>query len=68
MGVHYGAKLQAGISYSMSAATSDKLESMRRTLLQELAHHVENCAAGVSEVVYGAFARMEKRPITLCPH
>ena len=64
LGVQYGAEFQPGRTYSMSAATSDKMESLRRTLLQETAHHIENSVQGVSKVVRVAFANPAKEPIT----
>jgi len=64
IGIHYGAEFLPRISYSMSAATSDKLESMRRSLLQEVAHHFENSVAAVSSIVRAAFANPSKSPIT----
>jgi hypothetical protein len=51
MGIHYGADFRPGSSYSMSSATSDRMDSLRRSLLQETAHHVENSLVGVSEIV-----------------
>ena len=63
-GIHYGADFWAGISYSMSAATSDKLESLRRSLLRETAHHIQNSVAGVSKIISAAFANPARSPIT----
>jgi len=46
LGVQYGEKFRAGATGNMSAATLDKIESMRRSLLQEFAHHLENSIPG----------------------
>jgi hypothetical protein len=48
----------------MSGATEDKMESMRRALLQELAHHLENVSDRVKEAVRAGFEGPTKRPIT----
>ena len=64
MGVQYGAEFRPGKSPSMSAATPERLESMRRTLLQETAHHIENSVPGVGKIVRAAFATSAKSPIT----
>jgi hypothetical protein len=64
MGVHYGAAFRAGITNTMSAATSDKIESMRRSLLQETAHHIENSVTELTGEIQAAFSNPAKRPIT----
>jgi len=64
LGVQYGAEFHPGKSPTLSAATSDRLESMRRTLLQETAHHIENSVPGISKIVRAAFASSSKSPIT----
>jgi len=64
LGVHYGEELRPGTTGNMSAATSDKTESMRRSLLQESAHHFQNVVPGIGDSVNAAFADASKRPIT----
>jgi hypothetical protein len=48
----------------VSAATKDKVESMRRALLQEVAHHFGNGNIEVAGIVDAAFRDPRKRPIT----
>jgi hypothetical protein len=64
LGVHYGEEFRPGTAGNMSAATSDKTESMRRSLLQESAHHFQNVVPGVADSVNAAFADASKQPIT----
>jgi hypothetical protein len=63
LGVHFGGSLQPGSSRSMSWATTDKIESMRRALLQELAHHFEGFN-GATALMKEGFGQPDKRPIT----
>jgi len=63
-GIHLGEEFRAGETGNMSAATWDKTESMRRSVLQELAHHIENCVPGMIAIVSRAYANPRKRPIT----
>jgi hypothetical protein len=63
LGVQYGAAFRPGESYSMSAATSDRLESLRRTLLQETGHHIEN-SLPAHKIIQAAFASSGRSPIT----
>ena len=63
-GVHFGDVLRPGLTWNMSQATSDKTESIRRSLLQELAHHIEASFPGLTELAHAAFADPAKRPIT----
>jgi hypothetical protein len=64
LGVQYGREFRPGTTANMSSATSDKTESMRRSLLQEVAHHIENSIPGVKALVLAGFANLAKRPIT----
>ena len=64
LGVHYGEEFRPGTIGNISAATSDKTESMRRSLLQESAHHFQNVVPGIGNFVNAAFADASKRPIT----
>jgi hypothetical protein len=64
LGIQYGAEFQPGKTRNMSAATSDKIESIRRSLLQEVAHHTENSVTGASLIIREAFGNPTKRPIT----
>jgi hypothetical protein len=64
LGVHYGEEFRPGLTGNMSAATSDRAESMRRSLLQESAHHLQNTVPGIGDSVISAFADAAKRPIT----
>jgi hypothetical protein len=64
LGVQYGADFRPGVTRNMSAATLDKTESMRRSLLQETAHHLQNTVPGIGDSVRTAFADPAKRPIT----
>lgn len=63
-GVHFGERFEPGKTGNMSAATTDKLESMRRALLQELAHHFENGNWKVQAIRDAAFGDPQRRPIT----
>jgi hypothetical protein len=63
-GVQYGREFQPGVTANMSSATPDKIESMRRSLLQETAHHIENSVPGVAKLMMTAFSDSGKRPIT----
>jgi hypothetical protein len=62
-GVHFGEDFRAGESGNMSAATRDRMESMRRSLLQETGHHMENSIPGARAMIREAFANPAKRPI-----
>jgi hypothetical protein len=62
-GVHFGGSFLPGVSWSMSWATSDKMESMRRALLQELGHHLEGFH-NATELMEQGYARINKHPIT----
>ena len=62
-GIHFGGSFQPGSSRSMSWATTNKIESMRRALLQELAHHFEGFGEAKALMEAG-FAKPDKRPIT----
>ena len=64
LGVHFGEEFSAGRTWNMSAGTRDKVESMRRSLLQETAHHIEASIPGVRETVAEAWANPDKNPIT----
>jgi hypothetical protein len=48
----------------MSAAARDKVESMRRWLLQETAHHIDASIPGVREAIAKAWASPNRNPIT----
>ena len=63
-GVQYGRQFHPGATMNMSGATSDRMESMRRSVLQEVAHHIEDSIPGVKALVLAAFASPSKRPIT----
>ena len=62
-GVHLGESFQPGMTGNMSAATNDPIESARRALLQELAHHLEGIGDG-GNIMQAGFASPDKRPIT----
>jgi hypothetical protein len=52
LGVHFGEEFRPGVTINMSAATTDKMESTRRALLQEIAHRVlegraNSCGVGL---------------------
>ncbi len=64
LGIQFGAKFDPGVVSNMSRATTDKLESMQRALLQELAHHLERNSAEVAAIRDAAFSSGDKRPIT----
>jgi hypothetical protein len=64
LGVHFGEGFSPGRTWNMSAATRDKVESMRRSLLQETAHHIEASIPGVKEAVARAWANPNRNPIT----
>jgi hypothetical protein len=64
LGVHFGEGFSPGRTWNMSAATRDNVESMRRSLLQETAHHIEASIPGVKEAVAKAWANPNKNPIT----
>ena len=64
LGVYYGAAFEPGVTRNMSGATMDKMESMRRALLQELAHHLENVSDGVKAAVKAGYESATRRPIT----
>jgi len=64
LGVHFGEEFRPGTTGNMSAATSDRTESMRRSLLQETAHHLQNVVPGIGDSVNAAFADAARRPIT----
>jgi len=63
-GTHFGEEWKPGKTGNMSAATKDKVESMRRALLQEVAHHFENGNIEVARLRDAAFRDPRKRPIT----
>ena len=63
LGVHFGEEFRPGITINMSAATPDKMESMRRALLQETAHHMEGFG-GAHPLMRRGFENPNKRPIT----
>ena len=63
LGVHFGETFRPGSTGNMSAATTDKLESLRRSLLQELAHHFEGMGEA-EKLIDEAFSNPDKRPIT----
>jgi hypothetical protein len=63
LGVHFGEEFRPGITINMSAATPDKMESMRRALLQETAHHMEGLG-GAHELMRRGLENPNKRPIT----
>jgi hypothetical protein len=64
LGVQFGEEFQPGRTWNMSRATMDKAESMRRSLLQETAHHIETSMPGVRRIVAEAWANPVKKPIT----
>ena len=64
LGTHFGEEWIPGQTGNMSAATKDKLESTRRALLQEIAHHFENDNTEVARLRDAAFRDPRKRPIT----
>jgi hypothetical protein len=63
LGVHFGGSFRPGYSRSMSWATTDKIESLRRAMLHELAHHFEGFTEAKALMEEG-FERPDKRPIT----
>lgn len=63
-GVQFGEEFSPGRTWNMSGATTDKIESMRRSLVQETAHHIEASIPGVKDVVSEAWASAKKNPIT----
>src|SRR5450432_1581756 len=63
-GAHFGEEWRPVQTGNMSAATKDKMESMRRSLLQEVAHHFENGNVEVARLQDAAFRDPRKRPIT----
>jgi hypothetical protein len=63
MGVHFGETFRPGSTGNMSAATTNKLESLRRSLLHELAHHFE-WMGEAGKLISDAFSNPGKRPIT----
>jgi hypothetical protein len=63
LGVHFGGKFLAGASRNMSWATMDRIESLRRAMLHELAHHLEGFPEARTLMELG-FRRPDKRPIT----
>jgi hypothetical protein len=64
LGTHFGEEWKPGQTGNMSAATKDKVESTRRALLQEIAHHFENGNTEVAGLRDAAFGDPRKRPIT----
>jgi hypothetical protein len=62
-GVHFGGEFQPGSSRNMSWATTDGIESIRRALLHEVAHHFEAFDEAAS-LMQAGFASPGKRPIT----
>ena len=62
-GVHFGEAFRPGVTINMYAATTDKMESMRRALLQETAHHLERIGEACDLMARG-FHDPGKRPIT----
>jgi hypothetical protein len=63
LGVHFGEEFRPGVTINMSAATTDKMESTRRALLQEIAHHMEGIGEA-GELMRSGFENPKKRPIT----
>ena len=63
-GVHFGAALRPGAMRNLSAATSDKVESLRRSLLQEVAHHFEGFR-DAGEIIERRYSDTGKRPISV---
>ena len=63
LGVYFGGSFRPGYSRSMSWATTDKIESLRRAMLHELAHHFEGFTEAKALMEEG-FERPDKRPIT----
>jgi len=64
LGSTHGEPFRPGRIGNMSAATNDRMESMRRTLIQELAHHLEHSYAGVRKLVTAAEKDAARKPIT----
>ena len=61
----FGEAFVPGKSFSIASATGDKLESMRRSLLQETAHHMQEVGGkAVSDIARAAFNNAARRPIT----
>jgi hypothetical protein len=63
-GVHFGEDFIPGQSGNLSAATVDRIESMRRSMLHETAHHLQNAFPVIGNIVSEAFANPAKRCIT----
>ena len=63
-GVHFGESFEPGRTWSMSGATTDKQESLRRSLLQETAHHLQASVPGIDAVVREAWTDPGRLPIT----
>ena len=64
LGVHFGESFEPGKTWSMSGATPDKQESLRRSLLQETAHHLQSSVPGIDAVVREAWIDPKRLPIT----
>jgi hypothetical protein len=64
LGVHFGEEFSPGRTWNMSACTRDKVESVRRSLLQETGHHIEASIPGVKDVVAKAWLNPNRNPIT----
>ena len=64
-GRSYGEAFSVGKSHRMSKATQDKMESMRRTLLHEIAHHLHEIGGeGVAAVAERSFLDPKSSPIS----
>lgn len=63
-GVNYGEAFVPGRTGNMSAATDNPMESLQRTLLQELAHHLEDTEPRIVAISDEAFYDLARRPIT----
>ena len=57
-GVHFGESFHHGVTGNMSAATNDPVETTRRALLQELAHHLEGIG-DAGNIMQAGFASPE---------
>jgi hypothetical protein len=64
-GHNYGEAFSPGNSISMSWGTENKIESMRRSLLHEVAHHQHEAGGDeIEEIGRVAFTDNRSRPIT----
>ena len=64
LGFHFGEDFVPGLIQSMSRAATDRLESRRRSLLHEIAHHLACCVPELEALVLQTIASANCRPIT----